>query len=201
MVTYTRGGTQTMIPNNKLNNHISIIKYKERSIILNFLDIGSELCLVQESALWKGIYPTFEALVDQTFSFSYRQAIKFMKVAKTFPNLSGDVVKKLGIEKLTLLTYCPESEVKELVHETIQNDYRINDLKSRIKRFKSEPIKEETEDEEFRVERQGALLLSEIEEFNRQTSETLELLRLKANEFIKTNPDLSVSKKIMEAIK
>ena len=203
-VDYAKGKDETFINGkkveDKLNNSISIIKYKERSIIINFLSIGSELCLVQESMLWKQLYPTYEAFIDQNFSFSYRQALKFMKVSKTFPN-SGDVVSKLGLEKLYLLTYVPESEVKELVQETIEDDYTVKDLNKRIKRFHSEPIKENTEDEELRVQRQGAILLSEIEEFNRQTEETLELLRLKAKDFINNNPDLSVSKKIKGALK
>ncbi len=185
----------------KLNNSISIIKYKERSIIINFLSIGSELTLIQENTLWRDLNTSFEDFINQNFSFSYRQGMKFIKIAKAFPNTSGDIINKLGLEKMALLSYVPESEVTELINETIEQDYSVKDLKKKIKRFHSEPLKGDSEDEELRVQRQGALLLSEIEEFNRQTSETLEILKQKANEFIKNNPDLAVSGKIKEVIK
>jgi len=99
----------------KLDEQTELIKHYEKAFINNVFEIGKVLLYVRQTSLWKLKYETLKAYVEGNFSFSLRQAEKFMAVTTKFsdtPNLSS-----LGITKLYLLTSVPDEYIDEIIEK------------------------------------------------------------------------------------
>lgn len=112
----------------------NLIKHKERTIILSFLDIGRALIKVRHNKLYKDKYSDMNNYIANEFSFNARQGEKYITVAQEYSSLSSDsnTTRKLGIEKMYILTFVPEMKREELIKETIEQDYTVKELKEKI---------------------------------------------------------------------
>lgn len=169
------------------------IKNKENDLRGNFFELGGLLLEAQEKAVYKANYATFDAYVDSEFTFSSRQAYKFMKVASEFALDSGtevaSVTSKLGIEALYQLTYVPPSDRETIIKQVEDSPTPVREIKRLVKQIKvTKPSfqPERKEEEHYRMARQGALLGEELDAFKGQWEEAIETfkeLRLKVKEW------------------
>ncbi len=170
-----------MFLSNDLETKINVIKHKEKTIVLSFIEIGKELLEIRKYSTFKGKYSNFELFIQHEFSFSYKQAFKFMKIASKFDNPGRDIITKLGIEKLYLLTFVPEQESRELIEEVKETKMPLNELKKRVERIKPRSLLEvstinEIEEYILKNRRIGMTFIEQIEQFKEEHKQTKELL-------------------------
>lgn len=126
----------------ELNNHTNVIKYKEKSIVNNFIDIGKELKIVKDGKLYKEEYSTFENYVESNFTFTRMTAYNMIKVSDC-----KDDFTKLGLYKCLLLLQAPEEHREELKKKA--KKMSVKKLKEEVKKVikpKSTNKKEENKD-------------------------------------------------------
>ena len=183
-----------MLLANDLETKINVIKFKEKTIVLSFIEIGKELLEIRKYDTFKAKYSTFELFIQHEFSFGHQQALKFMKVAEKFNNPGPDIIKNLGIEKLYLLTFVPDHEARELIEEVNEKVMPVNELKKRVERIRieTEPTVQtnnEIEESYLRNIRVGQNFIEQIQMFLIEREETAKVLKEKIEEWAESIKD------------
>lgn len=123
------------IVNKELDERTALIKHHEKAVQNNVFSIGKELLYIQDKSLWKGKYPSLKGYIEDNFTFSDRQARKFMNVTTRFGYKSE--LSSLGITKLYILTQVPDEHIEEVIKRvTDRVNPPISVIEQEISRFK-----------------------------------------------------------------
>ena len=128
-----RGDRMDFIIKDKLDELTTIIKHRENSIKTSVFDIGKDLLYIKEKSLFKAKYESLKDYIEDNFSFTMRQAEKFMSVTTKFGG-RGEL-SSLGITKLYLLTQVPDEHFDEIVEKVVKEG--IVPTADEIKKLKS----------------------------------------------------------------
>ena len=148
----------------KLDEYIQRIKHRENTIKTSVFDIGRELLYIKQERLYLGRYGTFKECIDDNFSFSIRQAEKFMSVANKFKEQSQ--LSSIGITKLYLLTQVPEESFDEVLEEVKENPkISVETVKKKVKLMMSAVgNSKEPESKHLTLKRQFNIIRSQFED-------------------------------------
>jgi len=116
-----------------LEQYTKQIKLKEQFIQDGFLYLGRLLLEVRGSKVYKAKYETFKQYVEDNFTFTVRNAQRFMQMYDLFKNCEIDVAK-LGIGKLIELLKLPESERDDFVkaNEEFLENSSVKEIKEKV---------------------------------------------------------------------
>ena len=116
-----------------LDERTAIIKHKEKTIKQSVFDIGEQLLWINERNAWKVDHVSLKAYIEANFTFSDRQARKFMAVTTKFQGQAE--LNSLGITKLYLLTQVPEEHVDEILEKVEKGEIEPKDITKEVRRF------------------------------------------------------------------
>jgi hypothetical protein len=130
----------------ELEQYTNIIKHREKSIKLNFWDIGRDLAYIKEKSLYKERYESFKAYVEGNFTFTPNHADKMIRVATEYGR--QDLTVSIGLSKLYLLLQVPQEHREEILEMVEDKKITRNELQTQVKRFKSQAGEVRTKQDE-----------------------------------------------------
>lgn len=153
-----------------LKERTIVIIQRVKSIKLNYWDLGNDLLFIYEHELFKQEgHTSMEEYVEnhkmnEEFSFGYRQAQKYMTIAKELKR--DEVSSGIPIGHLQLIAQVPEEQREELLKEVEDREINREQLVKRITRMKEATSSEPANSEEqgFRLIRQWETIEIHIEE-------------------------------------
>mgnify|MGYP003139028962 FL=1 len=126
------------IKKSQLNEQIISIKHHEKSFINNFLDIGRVLHQIQQIKSYKARYDTFEACVEDNFSFTRAYAYEFIKIYNKYGNnvKRFNKIKEYGIKFLIISVKIPDDKIDEVIEKVRKKPFKpLDTLKVEVKRL------------------------------------------------------------------